>query len=174
MMGKSKREMDMNCIADKTWRVPNDLKEMARTAVDVEEWLGGFPLPSRVPYSARVIVEEMGTNIVKYAYPDAAPHTIRVQVFLAREGVTVTLEDDGKAFDPFEAPLPDVVALMDTPGEGGLGLSLVRKVCRTVAYERREGRNRVSLEIEPVRPDDTQPLPDWSEFLAKEEGGKSK
>lgn len=174
MMGKSKREMDMDCIADKIWRVPNDLGEMARTALEVEEWLKGFPLPSRVPYSARVIVEEMGTNIVKYAYADAEPHTIRVQVFVAAGGVTVTLEDDGKAFDPFEAPLPDVVALMGKPGEGGLGLSMVRKVCRAVAYERREGKNRVRMEIEPVLTDDTQILPGWREFAAGQEGGTDK
>jgi hypothetical protein len=43
-----------------------------------------------------------------------------------------------------------------------------------VAYERREGRNKVSLEIEPLRPDDTQPIMDWSEFLAKEEGKEPK
>ena len=94
MMGKSKREIDMNCIADKTWRVPNDLTEMAKTANEVGKWLAGFPVPSRIPYSARLIVEEMGSNIVKYAYGDADPHTIRVQVFLAQEGVAVTLEDD--------------------------------------------------------------------------------
>ena len=174
MMGKSKREIDMNCIADKTWRVPNDLTEMAKTANEVGKWLAGFPVPSRIPYSARLIVEEMGSNIVKYAYGDADPHTIRVQVFLAQEGVAVALEDDGKAFDPFEAPLPDVVALMGKPGEGGIGLALVRKMCRTVSYERRDGRNMVRLEIEPSQPGDTQPLSKLSEYLAKEESGGKK
>lgn len=164
MMGKIKREMTMDCIADKTWRVPNDVAEMARTADEVGEWLEGFPLPSRIPYSARLIVEEMGTNTVKYAYGDHAPHTIRVRVWVSTEGVKVELEDDGRPFDPFTVPMPDVDELMDTPGEGGLGLALVRKVCRTVAYERKGTSNLVTLEIAPWQPDDTQPLPDLSAY----------
>ena len=165
MMEKIKQEMTMKCIADRAWRVPNDLGEMTRTADEVGTWLEGFPLPSRIPYSARLIVEEMGTNVVKYAYGDGGPHVVRVQVYLSAEGVQIVLEDDGKAFDPFERPLPDVEGLMGEEGEGGLGLALVRKVCRSVGYERRDGKNRVSLELAPWQPDDTQPLPDLEKYL---------
>ena len=157
----------MSCIADRTWRVPNDLARMAATAKEVGEWLEGFPLPSRVPYSARLIVEEMGTNVVKYSYPAGieVPCAVRVQVHVDANGVRVTLEDDGNPFDPFEAPIPDIEGLMGKPGEGGLGLALVRKVCRSVAYERRDGLNRVVLEIAPREDGDTQPLPDFESFL---------
>lgn len=174
MMEKIKQEMTMKCIADRAWRVPNDLGEMARTANEVGKWLEGFPLPSRIPYSARLIVEEMGSNVVKYAYGDDQPHVVRVQVYLSREGVQISLEDDGKPFDPFERPLPDVEGLMGEEGEGGLGLALVRKVCRSVGYERRDGKNRVSLELAPWQPDDTQPLPDLEEFLNGSSGIKDR
>lgn len=157
----------MSCIADRTWRVPNDLARMAHTAREVSEWLEGFPLPSRVPYSARLIVEEMGTNVVKYAYPAgvAVPCAVRVQVHVDGNGVRVTLEDDGAPFDPLDRPMPDIEGLMGKPGEGGIGLVLVRKVCRSVSYERRDGLNRVEMEIAPREDGDTQPLPDLEAFL---------
>ena len=51
------------------------------------------------------------------------------------------MEDDGAAFDPREAPLPDLDAPLDQRQAGGLGMHLVRATMDAVEYRREDGRN---------------------------------
>ncbi|MBP1588687.1 MAG: ATP-binding protein [Kiritimatiellae bacterium] len=144
----------MKCIADKTWQVPNELEALTTTSGEVEAWLASHGLRPRVPYTARLIVEEMGTNIIKYGYDDRLPHFIHVQVLLGDERVRVLMEDDGHPFNPFEQPPPNLEELFASPREGGLGIELVRRVCVKWNYERVGKWNRVTLDIAQRIPDD--------------------
>lgn len=149
----------MKCIASRIWQVPNDLELLTRTSAEVEEWLSTFPLVPRVPYTARQIVEEMGTNIIKYGYDDNLPHSISVQVYLDDALVRVVLEDDGHPFDPFAAPHEPLEDIIATRPEGGLGLILVQKICMRWHYERVGDINRVTLDIARNAPDDEEEAP---------------
>ena len=55
------------------------------------------------------------------------------------------IADDGKAFDPLQAPEPDLSASAKERARGNLGIWLVRKTMDTVAYQRENGRNVVTL-----------------------------
>ena len=136
----------MKFIAEKTWRVPNDMRRLMETAAEVGDWLEGFGLAERVSYTAHLAVEEMGSNIIKYGY-EGGEHTIHVSVFVGAEAVRVRLEDDGKPFDPFARPELDLEATLAEDGEGGVGIELIRKVCQRVAYERAGDRNVVEMDL---------------------------
>lgn len=149
----------MKCIADKTWQVPNNMEALTETAGEVEEWLVSYGVCPRVPYTAHLIVEEMGTNIIKYGYDDTLPHFIRVQVLVDDERVRVMLEDDGHEFDPFKEPSPDLEELFASQREGGLGIELVRRICIHWSYHRERAINRVTLDIARRAPGDEDDLP---------------
>jgi anti-sigma regulatory factor (Ser/Thr protein kinase) len=70
---------------------------------------------------------------------------IAVELDVADGIVTTTIEDDGRPFDLSEAAEPDVSAPLEERSVGGLGLLLIRRLMDDVTYERRNGRNRLTL-----------------------------
>jgi two-component sensor histidine kinase/CheY-like chemotaxis protein len=72
----------------------NTLQADGRTAsirVDVQ----GFPMPTEKVASLGVIVTELVTNALKYAYIDRAPGEVRVHMSREDSHVRLTVEDDG-------------------------------------------------------------------------------
>lgn len=90
-----------------------------------------------------VAVEEAVMNVAMHAYaPDADG---KIWLTIARQGdsVVVSVEDEGRHFDPASAPLDDKSA---PPRDvGGLGLKLLRHYCPEVTYRREQGRNRLEM-----------------------------
>lgn len=72
----------------------NTLQAEGRTAsirVDVE----GFPMPTEKVASLGVIVTELVTNALKYAYVDRVPGEVRIHMARHDSQVRLTVEDDG-------------------------------------------------------------------------------
>ena len=90
-------------------------------------------------------MDELLTNTISYGYDDDEEH--RIDLSLRLEGGTLVVEiaDDGRAFDPLQAPEPDLGASLEERAVGGLGIYLVRKTMDGVAYRREGGRNVVTL-----------------------------
>jgi anti-sigma regulatory factor (Ser/Thr protein kinase) len=90
-----------------------------------------------------IVVEEWIANLVEHG---DAPAGSRVGIGLAAQdaGIRITLTDGGQPFDPrlahFEGPNLD--------RGGGVGLELIRSWCRISDYRRRDGRNRLALEMD--------------------------
>lgn len=88
-------------------------------------------------------VEELFTNMVKYAKGSASP--VRVEIAAVEGGVEVTLVDRGvERFDPTASPDVDIHAPIDERRPGGLGLHLIRRMVDSIDYRysdaTREGR----------------------------------
>ncbi|HEX4193960.1 MAG TPA: ATP-binding protein, partial [Stellaceae bacterium] len=64
-----------------------------------------------------------------------------------REGemIVTELSDDGRAFDPLNAPPPDLDSAIEDRRIGGLGVHLVKTMMDDVTYAYRDGRNHVTL-----------------------------
>ena len=78
-------------------------------------------------------VEELFTNMVKYATGSASP--VRVDLQAVEGGVEVTLVDSGvERFDPTRAPDVDIHAPIDERRPGGLGLHLIRRMVDSIDY----------------------------------------
>jgi len=98
----------------------------------------------RPRYALRLVVEELLTNVAKYA---CARGSVEVRVRTGADGIVVRIEDDGVAFDPTAAVAPEAPATIDAARVGGLGLKLVRASVRRMTYRRDGGRNVVECEI---------------------------
>jgi anti-sigma regulatory factor (Ser/Thr protein kinase) len=124
-------------------RIENKMTEIARVAALVDSFVAEHGLSNEVMVALNVSLDEILNNIISYAYEDAEYHEISVRLELLRAKVEVTVEDDGKPFDPLAAGISD-------PGtkpraEGGAGLKFVRKLTDELTYVRRDGINQLRL-----------------------------
>jgi anti-sigma regulatory factor (Ser/Thr protein kinase) len=131
--------------ASSTLEVSNRVSELAR----LNEFLSAFSTAHGVPddlsMTFSVALEEAFVNVVHHAYEDGREHGIVVG--LAAEGgvLAMTIEDDGKAFDPTAAAPPDTTSAVEERAIGGLGIHLIRSLMEDVVYVREHGRNRLIM-----------------------------
>lgn len=124
----------------------NDLSELPRIAEAIEAHGEGREWPMKWILNVNLSLDELITNVVSYGYEDSGEHEIRVTLTEREGALEVVLEDDGAAFDPLsEAPEPDLGASVEERRIGGLGVHFVKSLMDEVSYERRGGRNRLTL-----------------------------
>jgi len=118
----------------------------------MSEWFRDFARETGVPVSPALDFElclnELMANVIRYAYADTGPHRIRMTIRRRADSLGATLEDDGRPFDPTSAGEADVGRqALDGLQIGGWGIPIVRAFASEIRYERRDGRNRVSIEM---------------------------
>ena len=120
---------------------------VARVSAALAEFAEAHALPASIQRSMNVALDELLTNTFWYAFSGREGGEVTVDVELCADRLCVTLTDDGKPFDPFglAAPLPDTAASVEERPIGGLGIHLVRRMMDEVGYQRRTGRNVVTL-----------------------------
>ena len=124
----------------------NDLSELPRIAEEIEAHGEGREWPMKWILNVNLSLDELITNVISYGYEDSGEHEIRVTLTERDGALEVVLEDDGVAFDPLsEAPEPDLGASVEERRIGGLGVHFVKSLMDEVSYERRGGRNRLTL-----------------------------
>ena len=132
-------------IAEIDIRLSNQPSEMDRLMDELEAFTDETDVPARARFNLNLAVDEFASNAIKYGYSDGRSGEIAVRVARHADRLDVTISDDGDAFDPFDAPTPDLAASIEDRQIGGLGLHLVRKLADAFTYRREGGRNIVSL-----------------------------
>lgn len=125
--------------------VRNDLAELGRIGDAVGELARRCGWPDAFARDLELALDEVVTNIISYAYEDGAPHMISIALALSPGVVTAEVSDDGRAFDPTEAPEAVTGGAVRERPVGGLGWHLVRAAVDTLAYRRDQGRNVVTM-----------------------------
>ena len=123
----------------------NELPALCRATEDAVAFLRGHGLGEQAIYACNLIIEEIGTNILKYAYGDRHTHEIRLHLRVEPRRVKIVFEDDGREFNPQHAPAPDLNAPLEERKIGGLGITLVRQFASAIQYERIGAINRLSV-----------------------------
>lgn len=122
----------------------NQMGEIRRVNVAVGDFLSEEGVPDRTVHHVRLVIEELVSNVVRYAFDDPGPHRIEVDVRTGVHHVAVTVEDSGRPFNPNTAPPPPPVELhLQERRAGGLGIFLVKKLTSELVYSRENDRNRV-------------------------------
>ena len=135
----------MDLSAELSLTVENRLAELAEFALDVERFLHGFGVPEPTILVINLAIEELLTNTIKYGHADRLRHAIRVKLTVADGEITVGIEDDAAAFDPFARAPVDTAAPLEERRPGGLGLHLIKEMIERVDYRRVADRNLVTL-----------------------------
>ena len=64
--------------------------------------------------------------------------------------ITLVFADDGVEFDPTKAPPPDIAAAAEDREIGGLGIFMVKKMAKSVDYERKDGQNVLTVKLQSI------------------------
>lgn len=125
----------------------NNAKDLVALVREAGTFLESWALPTAVVYKANLVIEEVLTNVVKYAFKDASVHEIGV--FLAVEDADLLMRfvDDGQEFDPLSVPPPVMNTSLSETTEGGLGVYLVRKSVGSIEYRREQSNNVLTITI---------------------------
>ena len=126
-----------------------DASSLAEMADAVEGYAVSAGVPPERAMRLVLVLDEILTNVISYGAL-SADDRILVTVDCRGDALVATVEDPGPAFDPHgEAPSPVLTGSVDERPVGGLGLHIVRGMTRQLAYERRDGRNRLTMELAP-------------------------
>jgi len=123
----------------------NDLAELQRLNQLVAEFAEHHGLPSELVFRVTLVLEEIITNVISYGYEDEMEHEISVRLSWEDPDMKIEVEDDGRPFNPLEAPPPDMVKPLAERPVGGLGIHLVREMMDKLEYRRENDKNLLVL-----------------------------
>lgn len=98
-------------------------------------------------YATDLVLEELGGNTIRYGFDPGLPRSISIGVALTLATVTISIEDDGKPFDPTRHPEPERTCTLVQAPIGGRGISMVRRITRAMRYRRDGGWNRIEVDV---------------------------
>lgn len=132
-------------VARQTLTLTNDLAEIPRLAAFVDAFCAPLAPTPRDVLSLHLALEEAVTNVINHGYADGQPHTFAVDLAADGRRVTAVVSDDAPAYDPLARAEVDITLPLDQRPVGGLGVHLLKKLMDSARYERRDGRNILTL-----------------------------
>ena len=100
-----------------------------------------YDLNKKDIFEINLVLDELCTNITEYN-PNINI-TIEISVTCYSDRVIVTIEDDGKIFDPTLFPAPDTKLALSERPVGGLGIYFVKHYTNSIRYQRAGPKNVV-------------------------------
>ena len=135
-------------IMKKKLTLKNQVGELERVNQFIEEIGEELGLDMELQMNLNLVMEEMVSNVIFYAYPEGTPEEIELTAESNGKELTFVLSDHGVEFDPTakEDADPDVNP-MDRD-IGGMGIYIVKNIMNKVTYQRLEGKNLLTMKKE--------------------------
>lgn len=131
--------------SDLSIQLKNSFSELSRLKDALHQYCEFRELPSNIVFALTLSLDEVLTNVISYGYDDHDEHLINVTLRSGRGVIEVSVEDDGKPFNPLEFSTPDLKCPIDERPVGGLGIYLVRTYMNELEYARAGGKNRLTM-----------------------------
>lgn len=96
-------------------------------------------------YSIEMAVDEACSNIIEHAYGGEGNGVIYCTCSVGSDGITITLQDRGKSFDPSKVPQPNLSKNLDERTAHGLGLYFIRKWMDEVSFKSTGAENVLTM-----------------------------
>lgn len=123
----------------------NDLSELVTLSRNLEEFATSLGLSKRTLFQLNLVIDELVTNIINYAYRDDAEHRITVIVRFEEGSFVIRVEDDGIPFNPVLSEVPDCSRPVERRVVGKLGIHLARQFADDLVYERFGNKNVLTI-----------------------------
>jgi len=125
----------------------NEMAEVILFLKEARVFLEGQGVTGDALYAARLTLEELLTNVLKYALPQNQRTSFDVRIAVSDKEVEVFVRDAGPAFDPHQAKRPDMDCRTEDVQPGGLGLHMIRTMAALVDYKREQDHNLTRVVI---------------------------
>ncbi len=129
---------------DHTLQYHSHIQEIPRIRKDLEFLKQEWAVPESDIRQILVIIEELFSNIIRYAFDDNREHIIDIRLVNSDNQIEIEMIDDGIPFNPLEyqiEPLADPA----TSDAGGMGLTLIRAFSSNISYNRTSGKNHLKV-----------------------------
>ena len=128
----------------KELKLKNQVGELERVNQFVEEIGEELGLDMELRMNLNLVMEEMVSNVIFYAYPKEKSADILLAESDGKE-LTFVLSDQGKEFDPTLKDDADPNVNPIDREIGGMGIYIVKNIMNQVSYQRLEGKNLLTM-----------------------------
>jgi sigma-B regulation protein RsbU (phosphoserine phosphatase) len=125
--------------------IRNNVADLAALTAAVERVGAEHGIPEAARFQLEVALDEIVSNVIKYAWPEGGVHDIEIRITARDDKVEVEIVDDGRMFDPRDAPKRDKPVPGERPPPGGVGVQMTRQLVDHVGYARIGNRNHTTL-----------------------------
>ena len=129
----------------KELRIKNQISELEKVAQFVEDIGEELGLSMELQMNLNLVMEEMVTNVIFYAYPKDVEAEIELLAKSDGKELTFVLSDQGKEFDPTAKEDADLDVNPADRELGGMGIFIVKNIMNKVTYQRLEGKNLLTM-----------------------------
>jgi len=128
--------------------IVNDYEEIPRMTGWLCAELERLGASAEVQYKFDFSANELVTNVISYAYADAARHEITLNLWADEGKIYLEIVDDGVPFNPLEKPAQAQPETLEDAAIGGLGIDLVRHYMDELEYRRSASQNHLILGLQ--------------------------
>jgi anti-sigma regulatory factor (Ser/Thr protein kinase) len=125
--------------------IRNNIADIAALTTAMERVGAEHSMPEKSLFQLQVALDEIVSNVIKYAWPRAGAHDIEIRITAREDGVEVEIIDDGRMFDPRDAPKRDKPLPGQRPQVGGVGVQMTKQLVDRIDYARIGNRNHTTL-----------------------------
>ena len=125
--------------------IRNKVSELEKVAQFIEEIGEELGLSMELQMNLNLVMEEMVTNVIFYAYPQDEEADIELLAKSDGKELTFVLSDQGKEFDPTAKEDADLDVNPAERELGGMGIFIVKNIMNKVTYQRLEGKNLLTM-----------------------------
>ena len=126
-------------------KIKNQVGELEKVNAFIEEIGEELQLDMELLMNLNLVMEEMVSNVIFYAYPEGKTADIELSAELVGHQLTFILSDKGREFDP---TMKEDIDTETDPADrdlGGLGIYIVKNIMNEVTYQRLEGKNLLTM-----------------------------
>ena len=134
-----------NNIIQKAITLTNDVQEVPRLNAFVDEVCEEHGCDMETTMRMNLAIEEAVVNVIDYAYPPDTVGFVDIKVTTDDNHMEFVISDSGTPFDPTKKEDVDISLPVEERRIGGLGIHLVKQLMDKISYERKDGRNVLTL-----------------------------
>lgn len=124
----------------------SNINELDNIFSKIEEALADYEISPKVNMQLNLAVEELFTNISKYAYEGEGIVELILDVINSDNlKIIIKLIDNGPEFNPLEQISPDISSDSSEREIGGLGIFLAKKNLDEISYKRENNQNVLTI-----------------------------
>ncbi|MAT56621.1 MAG: serine/threonine protein kinase [Ignavibacteriae bacterium] len=125
--------------------IENKIENLNKLAEFIENFGEEHELSPKNIFELNLILDELITNIISYAYEDDSDHIIELDINKEKDELKIQLIDDGKEFNPLEKEEVKLDEDLDERKIGGLGIHIVKEKTDEIKYKRESNKNILML-----------------------------
>ena len=126
-------------------KIRNQVDDLQHVAAFVDEIADELHLPPELAMNFNLVLEEMVSNVIFYAYPKEKEAPIILTATADDKTISFIITDEGRAFDPTATEGADMSVNPADRQLGGMGIFITRQIMDEVSYQRINGCNVLTL-----------------------------